>query len=73
MNRTLTAIAGEKDAGRRVKYFVRGDMGVSYGQFSSLKQRNGLLVNGISVYANHILRPGDAVTVVLADVPAKRP
>ena len=72
MNRTLTAIAGEKDAGRRVKYFVRGDMGVSYGQFSSLKQRNGLLVNGISVHANHILRPGDAVTVVLADVPGEK-
>ena len=44
MNRTLTAIAGEKDAGRRVKYFVRGDMGISYGQFSALKRQDGLLV-----------------------------
>ncbi len=72
MNRILTAIAAEKDAGRRVKYFVRGDMGVSYGQFSSLKQRNGLWVNGAPVHANHILRPGDAVTVALADAPARK-
>lgn len=72
MNRTLTAIAAEKDAGRKLKYFVRGDMGVSYGQFASLKQQNGLLVNGMPVHANHLLRPGDTVTVVLADAPSEK-
>ena len=72
MNRTLTAIAAEKDAGRRLKYFVRGDMGVSYGQFSALKQRNGLLLNGVCVHANQILNPGDAVTVVLEDAPGEK-
>ena len=72
MNRTLTAIAAEKDAGRKLKYFVRGDMGVSYGQFASLKQQNGLWVNGAAVHANHILRPGDTVTVELADAPAEK-
>ena len=72
MNRTLTAIAAEKDAGRKLKYFVRGDMGVSYGQFASLKQQNGLLVNGMPVHANHLLRPGDTVTVVLADAPGEK-
>ena len=72
MNRTLTAVAAEKDAGRKVKYFVRGDMGVSYGQFASLKAQNGLLVNGVPVHANHILRPGDAVTVVLEDGPGDK-
>lgn len=65
--RELTAIAGEKDAGRRVKYFVRGDMGVSYHQFSALKARGGLRVNGAPVHANHLLQPGDAVTVRLED------
>jgi 23S rRNA pseudouridine1911/1915/1917 synthase len=69
---TLTAIAAENDAGRKLKYFVRGDMGVSYGQFSSLKQQNGLLVNGVPVHATHLLRPGDAVTVVLADIPSEK-
>lgn len=73
MNRTLTAVAGKKDAGRKVKYFVRGDMGVSYGQFSALKTQNGLCVNGVPVHANHILRPGDEVTAVLADGPGDKP
>ena len=67
--RQLTRIAAESDAGRKVKYFVRGDMGVSYHQFSALKQQNGLLVNGVPVHANHLLQPGDAVTVTLADAP----
>ena len=67
--RQLTAIAGEGDAGRPVKYFVRGGMGVSYHRFSALKAREGLLVNGLPVHANHVLRPGDVVTVLLADAP----
>ena len=63
----LHAIAGEKDAGRKIKYFVRGDMQVSYGQFSALKVSGGLKVNGENVHANYQLRPGDLVTVTLAD------
>ena len=65
--RKLTAVAGAEDAGRRVKYFVRGGMGVSCGQFAALKQRGGLLVNGQPVHANHALCPGDTVTVLLED------
>ena len=65
--RRLTALAAEKDAGRKVKYFVRGDMGVSYGQCAALKARDGLLVNGAPVHANHVLTPGDVVTVLLED------
>lgn len=72
MNRALTAVAAEKDAGRKVKYFVRGDMGVSFGQFNALKARSGLLVNGVPVHANHILRPGDAVTALLEDGPGSK-
>ena len=73
MTRTLTAVATDKDAGRKVKYFVRGDMGVSGGQFASLKAADGLLVNGAPVHANAILRPGDAVTVILEDSPGEKP
>ena len=69
--RRLTAIAGEDDAGRRVKFFVRGRMGVSCGQFTALKARNGLLVNGAPVHANYALAPGDAVTALLEDGPGK--
>ena len=32
--RQLERIAGEADAGRLVKFFVRGGMGVSYHQFA---------------------------------------
>ena len=72
MIRTLAAIAAEKDSGRKVKYFVRGDMGVSYGQFNALKVQNGLLVNGIPVHADYILSSGDAVSVLLRDAPGDR-
>ena len=44
----LTRAAADADAGRKVKYFVRGNMGVSYHQFASLKVRGGLTVNGVS-------------------------
>ena len=67
--RQLTSIAGEKDAGRKVKYFVRGDMGLSYHQFAALKARDGLRVNGAPVHANYPLNPGDAVSVWLEDLP----
>lgn len=63
----LTRMAAASDEGRKIKYFVRSDMQVSYHQFSSLKMHNGLLVNGSAVHANHILHAGDEVTVLLED------
>lgn len=69
--RELTAIIGAADAGRRVKYFVRGGMGVSSHQFASLKTRGGLRVNGAIVHANYVLQAGDAVSVRLEDAPRK--
>ena len=69
----LHARAGEKDAGRKVKYFVRGDMRVSSGQFRALKAANGLLVNGEAVRADCPLRPGDLVTVLLREPSASKP
>lgn len=65
--RTLERAAGEKDAGRRLQYFVRGDMGVSYGQFKSLKMKGALRVNGAAARADYLLRPGDVVSVFLDD------
>ena len=66
----LCARAGEKDAGRKVKYFVRGDMRVSSGQFRALKASGGLLVNGEAAHADALLRAGDLVTVRLRDAEA---
>ena len=57
----LRAVAGEKDAGRKLKYFVRGDLGVSYTQFSSLKMSGGVRVNGEAALANTLLKAGDVV------------
>lgn len=70
MNR-LTATAAETDRGRKIKYFVRGDMGVSYRQFSALKAWNGLRVNGEAVHANYLLVPGDRVEILLEDSAGK--
>jgi len=63
----LCARAGEKDAGRKIKYFVRSDLQVSYAQFSALKACGGILVNGNAVHANYELRPGDEICLMLPD------
>ena len=63
----LRARAGEKDAGRKIKYFVRGDMQVSYGQFCAMKSTGGLRVNGEIVHADYLLRPGDQISALLPD------
>ena len=55
------------DDGRKIKFYVRGAMGVSYGQFASLKMREGMRVNGVPVHANHILRTGDRVEVAIEE------
>ncbi len=50
----IRADAREKDAGRKLKYFVRGDLGVSYTQFPALKMSGGVRVNGEAAQANYI-------------------
>ena len=67
--RRLVAVAGAGDAGRRVKYFVRGGMGLSSRRFGALKMSGGLKVNGEIVHANYMLREGDAVEVLIDDAP----
>ena len=68
----LTKTAGAADIGRKIKYFVRGDMRVSYHQFSQLKSSGGLRVNGETVHANYFLREGDVVTVELPELGANK-
>jgi 23S rRNA pseudouridine1911/1915/1917 synthase len=63
----LKAVVGPGDAGRKIKYYVRGSLGVSYTQFNALKVQGGLIVNGQSVHANYVLNEGDAVEVVLPE------
>lgn len=63
----LRQTVAAEDAGRKIKFFVRGKMGVSYGQFSALKMREGLMVNGAPVHANHILSEGETVEVIIEE------
>lgn len=65
----LERVVQDADDGRKVKYYARGVMGVSYHQFAALKMREGLRVNGLPVHANHLLHAGDVVTVLLEDAP----
>lgn len=69
----LRAVAGDKDAGRKIKYFVQGDLQVSYTQFNALKVRGGLTVNGEGVHANYLLKPGDVVCVSLPESGGGKP
>ena len=63
----LESVVLPADDGRKIKFYVRGAMGVSYGQFASLKMREGMRVNGVPVHANHILRTGDRVEVAIEE------
>ena len=63
----LESVVLPADDGRKIKFYVRGAMGVSYGQFASLKMREGMRVNGVPVHANYILRTGDRVEVAIEE------
>ena len=63
----LNAIAGENDANRLLRNFVRGKMRVSYAQYCVAKREERIAVNGIVQHANYILKPGDRIQVELAE------
>ncbi len=63
----LKACATAKDAGRKIKFFLRSDLQLSYSQFSAVKASGGMLVNGQSVHANYLLKPGDHILVRLCE------
>lgn len=63
----LESVVLPADDGRKIKFYVRGAMGVSYGQFASLKMREGMRVNGVPVHANYILRTGDRLEVAIEE------
>lgn len=68
----LTAAVSSEDAGRKMKYFVRGSLHVSYSQYCVAKQMNLICANGASVHADYILREGDIVTVDLPESGASK-
>ena len=66
--RTLTYLATESDAGKRVSSILLGPLQISHGLLSRLKRReNGICVNGQRVYATYVLQAGDLVTADVGD------
>lgn len=69
----IKTVASPKDAGRKIKYFVRSDMHMSYQTYCRVKAAEGLRVNGNIVHANYELQSGDVITALLPDVPNAKP
>lgn len=64
---TLIRTITERDAGRKIKYYLRGNLKISYRQYCAMKNAGGLQVNGGPVHADYILQEGDLVTASLPD------
>ena len=56
-----------QEAGRTVKSVALGVLRVSRSQFSSLKYRDGILVNGCPAHADVRLNPGDVLSIRFQD------
>lgn len=64
--RNLTYTIPPEDDGRPIKRVIRGRMGLSHQQFSRLKARGGLMLDGEAVFANHEVRTGQVISLDLA-------
>ncbi len=66
----MKTIARAVPAAQSLGRFLRGEMGLSHHQVSSLKPLNAILVNGVPRHTNYYLSPGDVVEVRLKGGPA---
>ena len=57
----------------RLSSFLREEMELSAGLMNKLKWQQRLLVNGVPCFTNHIVNPGDVITVLLPDGEAEYP
>lgn len=57
----------------RLLSFLRGELRLSSGLCKRLKYEHAFCVNGAPVYTNHLVRPGDEITVRLAEQPPEYP
>ena len=68
----LTATVSAADVGRKIKYFVRGSMHISYAQYCAAKRMNLICANGSPVHADYLLRSGDVVSIDLPEQGAQK-
>lgn len=57
----------------RLSSFLREEMEMSAGLINKLKWQDRLLVNGAPCFTNHIVNPGDVITVLLPEGEAEYP
>ncbi len=63
--RTLTHIVTAQDDAKPISRVVRSRLGLSYHLFAQLKLRDAILLDGVSVHANHPVREGQQVSVLI--------
>lgn len=68
----LKSVVGAADAGRKIKYYLQGELHVSTRQFNAMKNSGGLCVNGEIVHSNYLLREGDIVQAELPELGAEK-
>lgn len=68
----IKATVAPEDAGRKIKYYVRSNMRLSYQSYCRIKAVDGLRVNGAVVHANYELRAGDEISALLPSAPPEK-
>ncbi len=70
--RELTFTVDARDDGRQLKHAVFSRLHIGRGLFSRIKFQNGLLLDGLPVHADHKVRAGQTVTLLLSEDTACR-
>ena len=65
--RELSYIVLPGDEDRQVKRIARANLGLSHHLFTSLKQKNAVLLDGAPVHADAVVRAGQRVSVLIGD------
>ena len=67
MTREIGFVVAPEDDGRLVKRLARGKLGLSHRQFTSLKRKDALLLDGVPVHADAVARAGQRLSVRLEE------
>ena len=65
--RTFSYTVPPEDDGRLIKRVIRGRLGLSHRQFVLLKGEGGMLLDGVPVHANQVVKSGQVIEARLAE------